>query len=33
MRREKAQAAPSARLKVPMHWKGADCSVVATKRV
>ena len=26
-------AQTSARLKVPMYWKGADCSVVATKRV
>jgi hypothetical protein len=32
MRREKAQAAPSARLKVPMRWRGADCFVVTTKQ-
>ena len=33
MPREKAQAAPTARLKVPMRRRGADCPVVATKRV
>src|SRR5713101_1613745 len=32
MPREKAQAAPTARLKVPMRRRGADCLVVATKR-
>src|SRR5262245_23140046 len=32
MPREKAQAAPIARPKVPMRRLGADCSVVATKR-
>src|SRR6516164_2199173 len=32
MRREKAQAAPTARPKVPMRRLGADCSVVAGKR-
>src|SRR5262249_17915886 len=32
MTREKAQAAPTARLKVPMRWREADCSVVALKR-
>jgi hypothetical protein len=31
MPREKAQAAPTARPKVPMRRRGADCSVVATK--
>jgi len=29
----KAQAAPTARPKVPMRRRGADCSVVALKRV
>jgi hypothetical protein len=29
----KAQAAPTARPKVPMRRRGADCSVVATKRL
>jgi hypothetical protein len=33
MLREKAQAAPTARPKVPMRRRGADCSVVALKRV
>ena len=33
MTREKAQAAPTARPKVPMRRSGADCSVVARKRV
>src|SRR5246127_580519 len=32
MPREKAQAAPTARPKVPMRRLGADCSVVAGKR-
>src|SRR5258708_21024678 len=32
MPREKAQAAPTARLKVPMRRLGADCLVVAMKR-
>src|SRR5258708_38081381 len=32
MPREKAQAAPTARLKVPMRRRGAECPVVATKR-
>src|SRR5258708_16421288 len=32
MPREKAQAAPTVRLKVPMRRRGADCLVVATKR-
>src|SRR6516162_6433442 len=32
MPREKAQAAQTARPKVPMRRLGADCSVVATKR-
>ena len=32
MPREKAQAAPTARLKVPMRRLGADCSVLAEKR-
>src|SRR5258708_22413134 len=32
MPREKAQAAPTARLKVPMRRRGADCFVVAMKR-
>src|SRR5215472_13974954 len=32
MRREKAQAAPTARPKVPMRRRGADCSVVVMKR-
>src|SRR5260370_7484387 len=31
MPREKAQAAPTVRLKVPMRRRGADCLVVATK--
>jgi hypothetical protein len=31
MLREKAQAAPTVRLKVPMRRRGADCLVVATK--
>ena len=31
MPREKAQAAPTARPKVPMRRRGADCLVVATK--
>ena len=33
MPREKAQAAPTARLKVPMRRRGADCLVVVKKRV
>jgi hypothetical protein len=33
MPREKAQAAPTARPKVPMRRAGADCFVVAMKRV
>src|SRR5580693_6809926 len=32
MAREKAQAAPTARPKVPMRRRGADCPVVVTKR-
>src|SRR6516165_10792521 len=32
MRREKAQAAPTARPKVPMRRRGADCLVVVMKR-
>jgi len=32
MRREKAQVAKTARLKVPMRRLGADCSVVVLKR-
>src|SRR5271169_6473978 len=32
MPREKAQAAPTARLKVPMRRRGADCLVVVMKR-
>ena len=32
MLREKAQAAPTARLKVPMRRRGADCPVVVKKR-
>src|SRR5450756_1884234 len=32
MPREKAQAAPTARPKVPMRRRGADCSVVVMKR-
>src|SRR5207245_7271363 len=32
MRREKAQAAQTARPKVPMRRLGADCSVVVMKR-
>jgi hypothetical protein len=28
----KAQVAPTARPKVPMRWRGADCSVVVMKR-
>src|ERR1700693_4592510 len=32
MPREKAQAAPTARPKVPMRRRGADCRVVAMKR-
>ena len=32
MAREKAQAAPTARLKVPMRRRGADCLVVVMKR-
>jgi len=32
MLREKAQAAKSARLKVPMHRSGSDCSIVVMKR-
>src|SRR5262249_15861910 len=32
MLREKAQAAPTARLKVPMRRRGADCLVVVMKR-
>jgi len=31
MPREKAQAAPTARPKVPMRRRGADCLVVAVK--
>src|ERR1700757_907704 len=31
--REKAQAAPTARPKVPMRRRGADCSAVVMKRV
>jgi hypothetical protein len=31
MPREKVQAAPTARPKVPMRRRGADCLVVATK--
>ena len=31
MLREKAQAAPTARLKVPMRRRGADCLVVVMK--
>jgi hypothetical protein len=31
--KEKAQAAPTARPIVPMRRRGADCSVVATKRL
>jgi len=31
MPREKAQAAPTVRLNVPMRRRGADCLVVATK--
>ena len=30
--REKAQAEKTVRLKVPMCWAGADCSVVVMKR-
>src|SRR6266436_7196869 len=33
MAREKAQAAPTARPKVPMRRRGTDCLVVAMKRV
>ena len=33
MPREKAQAAQTARPKVPMRRRGADCFVVAMKRV
>src|ERR1700730_6826946 len=33
MSREKAQAAPTARPKVPMRRRGADCPVVVSKRV
>src|SRR5258708_8463617 len=33
MLREKAQAAPTARPKVPMRRRGADCLAVAMKRV
>ena len=33
MPREKAQAAPTARPKVPMRRLGADCLVVVMKRV
>jgi hypothetical protein len=33
MPREKAQAAPTARPKVPMRRRGADCSEVARKRL
>src|SRR6266852_6689567 len=32
MPREKAQAAPTARPKVPMRRRGADCAVVVLKR-
>jgi hypothetical protein len=32
MQRERSQAAPTARLKVPMRRRGADCSVVVMKR-
>jgi len=32
MTREKAQAAPTARPKVPMCRRGADCPVVVMKR-
>src|SRR6516225_5567278 len=32
MLREKAQAAKTARLKVPMHRSGSDCSIVVMKR-
>src|SRR5215813_15441179 len=32
MRREKAEAEKTVRLKVPMCWAGADCSVVVMKR-
>ena len=32
MLREKTQAATTARSKVPMRWRGADCLVRATKR-
>src|SRR6202140_3174249 len=32
MPREKAQAAPTARPKVPMRGRGADCLVVAMKQ-
>jgi hypothetical protein len=32
MPREKAQAAPTARPKVPMRRRGADCLVVVSKR-
>src|SRR5215468_6408372 len=32
MPREKAQAAPTVRLKVPMRRRGADCPVVVMKR-
>ena len=33
MPREKAQAALTARPKVPIHRRGTDCSVVVMKRV
>src|ERR1700730_8064828 len=33
MPREKAQAAPTARLKVPMRRRGADCPVVVRHRL
>jgi len=33
MLREKEQAAPTVRLKVPMRRRGADCPVVVLKRV
>src|ERR1700730_6890428 len=33
MSREKAQAAPTARPKVPMRWRGADCPVVVRHRL
>ena len=33
MLREKVQAAPTARPKVPMRRRGADCPVVVPKRV